>query len=231
MSERSAVDAAGAIRRWMTEVLAESGSTPRAWAQSAGVAASTIQRAIKPDYQFVTSSRTLAKLAAVAGRPAPEIRKPNDLRYVPHYLEVRYRVQAGHWIEVDGGDFVAPEGGPYPVAPDPRYASWRQWLEEVVGDSMDRKIPPGAFVHVVDAIDMGYAAKDGDLVVVERRRGGGLLRERTVKQIVIAGERIELWPRSSNPRWQSPLLPTEGAAGEDIEVEIVGLVVGFYSPL
>lgn len=117
-----------------------------------------------------------------------------------------------------------------PVAPDSRYAQWPQWLEHVEGDSIDMLIKPGSFAHVVDAIEMGYAARDGDLVVVERRRDGGALRERTIKQVVMVGRRIELWPRSTNPQWSTPLIISAGVRkAEDVEVEIVGLVVGAYS--
>lgn len=58
----------------------------------------------------------------------------------------------------------------------------------------------------------------------------GSLRERTIKQVAIVGRRIELWPRSSNPQWSAPLVIWAGARpAEDVEVEIVGLVVGAYS--
>lgn len=117
-----------------------------------------------------------------------------------------------------------------PVAPDSRYSQWPQWLEAVEGDSIDLLIKPGSFAHVVDAIEMGYAARDGDLVVVERRRDGGSLCERTIKQVAIVGRSIELWPRSTNPKWQTPIILRAGVRpAEDIEVEIVGLVVGAYS--
>ena len=224
-------DAAETIRNWMKEVMIATGMTAATWAKRAQLAPSTIQRAVKPDYKFVTSSRTLAKLAAVANRAPPEIRVARVDRFVPRYLSVRHKVQAGHWIEVDG-DVQAPPDGMFPVAPDYRYSEWAQWLEEVVGDSVNLKIAPGSFAHVVDAIEMGYEAREGDFVVVERRRGGGLLRERTIKQIAIKDGAIEFWPRSTNPKWQTPLRLTDGRRGnEDIEVEIVGLVIGSYSPM
>lgn len=71
----------------------------------------------------------------------------------------------------------------------------------------------------------------GDLVVVERRRGGGLLRERTIKEVAFnARGKMELWPRSTNPKWSQPIVLNGGVKpGEDLEVEIVGLVVGSYA--
>lgn len=222
------MEAAQKIRVWIRETAAGMGVSPAAWAKRAGVAPSTVQRAIKDDYEFVTSSRTLAKLAEVAGVSPPNVAHPGEVQIVPRYLPVRYRVQAGLWYENDAEE--PPVQVSHAVVPDPRYANWQQWLELVAGDSVDRKILPGHFAHVVDAIDMGYAPRDGDWVVVERRRGG--VRERSIKQVEVKRSgRICLWPRSSNPKWAEPVDLMNGVRdGEEIEVEIVGLVIGSYNP-
>jgi SOS-response transcriptional repressor LexA len=216
---------AAEIRLWMREVMLEKGLTPTTWAQAAGVARTTIARPIKEGYPFVTSSRTLAKLARAAGVEPPNVHQMTESQIVPLFLPVRYRVQAGAWIEVDYAeqDYPSP---PRAVRPDPQFGDWPQWLEVVVGDSVDRELPPGHFAHVVDAIDMGYAPQDGDFVVVERRRDQGRLRERSIKQVEITPNGVELWPRSHNAAWNKPLqldYPEEG-----VEVEIVGLVIGSY---
>lgn len=201
------------------------------WSLASGIAKSTIFRALKPDYEFVTSSRTLAALAAAAGRPPPKIRQVRDLQVVPAFLQVRYRVQAGYWLEADG-DSQVPIDAVQPVAPDPRFAEYPQWLELVVGESANRKIQDGQYAHVVDAIAMFYEPANGDWVVVERVRAGGLLRERTIKQVAIKPDgTVELWPRSTDPRYQSAVVLTDGTSeGEEIEVCIVGKVIGSYSP-
>jgi SOS-response transcriptional repressor LexA len=216
---------AAEIRAWMLQVMEEKGLNPATWAKAAGVARTTIARPIKEGYEFVTSSRTLAKLAKGAGVDAPNIKQTSAAKIVPLYLPVRHRVQAGHWIEVDCAeqDFPAP---PKAVRPDPDYGEWPQWLELVVGDSVDKEIPPGHFAHVVDIIEMGYAVQDGDFVVVERRRDQGRLRERSIKRVTFVDGRIELWPYSHNPSWDRPL--ELAAPGEGVEVEIVGLVIGAY---
>lgn len=216
---------AAEIRAWMLQVMADKGLTPTSWAKSAEVARTTIARPIKEGYPFVTSSRTLAKLARAAGVEAPEVRNPTEAKIIPLYLPVRYRVQAGAWIEVDYAeqDYPSP---PRAVAPDPFYGDYPQWLELVVGDSIDREIQPGGFAHVVDAIEMGYAPQQGDFVVVERRRDQGRLRERSIKQVEITPDGVELWPRSHNPVWNAPLQMS--FAEEGVEVEIVGLVIGAY---
>lgn len=213
------------IRTWLNQVMVERGLSVTDWAKAANVARTTIARPLKDSYQFVTSSRTLAKLAKAAGVAPPDIRRPTDAQIVPLFLPVCYRVQAGHWIEVDYADQDYPEP-PKAVRPNPDYGDWPQWLEVVVGDSVDREIPEGHFVHVVDAIEMGYSAQDGDFVIVERRRDQGRLRERSVKQVAISNGSIELWPRSHNPAWNKPLDYTHPEEG--VEVEIVGLVIGAY---
>lgn len=175
-----------------------------------------------------------AKYARVLGTTAAyllygdETARPADERIVPSFLQTRYKVQAGLWYEVDqyAQDYPAP---PQPVAPDPRYADWPQWMELVEGDSIDRIITEGSFAHVVDAIEMGYAPQHGDLVVVERRRNGGMLRERTIKEVAINGNGVELWPRSHNEKWSAPI--TLASLDDEVEVEIVGVVIGSYRSL
>jgi transcriptional regulator with XRE-family HTH domain len=156
-----------------------------------------------------------------------------DERIVPRMLEVRYRVRAGLWQEVEFEE--PPERNGYPAVPHPRYAEWPQWLERVEGDSVNLKVPEGHYIHVVDALEMGYKPKTGDWVVVERHRDQGAIRERTIKQVeVVPGvprPLVRLWPRSSNPKWSEPIDLQDGARpGEEVEARIVGLVVGAYDP-
>ena len=218
---------AAKIRAWMESVLATKGWTAAGWAKKADVASSTVQRPLKPSYAFVTSSRTLAKLASAANVEAPEFQPEGDARVVPVFLRVRYAVQAGHWFEEDYDE--AQTLGTHPVAVDPRYRNYPQWLEKVVGDSVNLKIPDGGFAHVVDAIEMGYAPRHGDYVVVERARHAGQLKERTIKQVELAYGIVRLWPRSSNPKWSSPVEVASGTRpGEDVQVSVVGLVIGAY---
>lgn len=215
------------IRAWLRETMEREQLSVDDWASKAKVARSTIFRALKEDYQFVTSSRTLAKLAEAVNAEPPVV--TTDIKLAPRFLPVRYRVQAGLWYEIDAEE--PPEQVALAVLPDPRYASFPQWLEKVVGDSVDLKIPPNHYAHVVDAVEMGYAPKDGDWVVVERRRDQGAVRERTIKQVEIVDGDVRLCPRSSNPKWRDPVELTAGARNpESVEVEIVGLVIGAYNP-
>jgi transcriptional regulator with XRE-family HTH domain len=142
-------------------------------------------------------------------------------------LPVAYSCAAGVFLETDDSSQVEPRMEPAEYFPT--YARWPQWLEVVEGDSIDKLIPSGALIHVVDAQAMGYAPANGDIVVVQRTRLGGLLRERTVKQIGIDGNGVKLWPRSHNPSFQTPLDLAAGTVrGDDVQVTIVGKVLQAY---
>jgi len=144
-------------------------------------------------------------------------------------LSVRHNVQAGMWFESDMVSQV--EDGPeFPVAPHPQFVGVDQWLERVVGDSMNLFAPEGSLVHVVSMIGSGAQPRQDALVIVERIRAGGHLRERTIKQVNITpGGLLELWPRSTNPKWSEPLKVHEDTdTPEAVTVEIVGLVIGRY---
>lgn len=187
---------------------------------------------------------TLASIAQALDVPVSEFMKPgfDELTSVSgatarlHHgsdsseLMVLHRAQAGNWIEAETSvdDYIKP---PRPVNRDPRFPKARQWLELVVGDSINRLIHDGEYAIVVDAGDVNYSPRRGDLVVVERRRFGGHMRERTIKQVGFGPDErtVLLWPRSTNPRWNEPLQITADADNlETLEVEIVGVVVGIY---
>jgi hypothetical protein len=230
--------AAEEIRLWMRSVI-DGGLGAQEWASRAGVNKSTIFRALKPEYEFTTSSKTLEKLARAANTAPPELGRKPDSRVVPLYLPIRYKVQAGLWYEVDNHshfelDDVGRQHSSWApaVAPSPQYAEYPQWLELICGDSVNKKAPDGSFAHVVDAIELGYAPSDKDWVVVERRRAQGGLRERTVKQVQIVRGKMKLCPQSTNTKWQDPVeyLKGGGENEEGVEVEIVGKVIGFYLP-
>lgn len=148
---------------------------------------------------------------------------------ITKFLTVRHKVQAGAWFEADQQANDASEM--FPVAENPKYAGHPQWLEQIVGNSVDLIIPDGALAHVIDAVSLEYTPKDGDLVIVERTRDGGHIRERTIKQVRIPSPtQIELWPRSTDARFQDPITYAEGDE-ESVSVAVVGLVVGSYRPL
>lgn len=229
LQECESMTTADLIRAWLSDTMAATGLTVKAWAQKSGVAASTIHRALKPGYEFVTSSRTLSRLAAAANVAPPNAAGVDVQLVRADFLPIRYDVGAGVWQELSDSQVFLGTGT---VAPDPAYSGFPQWLERVQGDSMDREYRPGELVHVVDAIALGYAPQHGDHVVLVRRRNNGQEIERTLKEVVRQpGGVIEFWPRSTNPRWASPIAMVDGVTpSETTEVEVAGLVIGSYRP-
>lgn len=220
---------AAAIRSWLQETLTDTGLTVKQWAKRAGVAESTIHRALKEDYQYVTSSRTLSRLASAIGVAAPEANNSEPQIVGAEFLPIRYEVGAGNWQEISDSQVFYGSGT---VAPDPAYASFPQWLERVSGDSMDREYRDGELIHVVDAFALGYAPQHGDHVVLVRRRNNGAEMERTVKEVVrTPAGTFEFWPRSLNPRWREPVRLIDGVEEDpSIEIEVAALVIGSYRP-
>lgn len=137
-------------------------------------------------------------------------------------LPVMGRAAAGAWIEADaiGGEPI----GYAPMVADDRYPTRAQWAELIEGESINLVIPSGGFAHVVDArgLDIPHRA----FVLVERRRGG--LVERTVKQFLREERGVVLRGRSSIEKFNAPL--TLGDEN-DVEIVIIGLVLGHYVPL
>lgn len=139
-------------------------------------------------------------------------------------LPVRYTVAAGAWKEEP--DYADESPAFHSVPPAKGLEHYPQWLESVEGDSMDKVIPAGSLVHVVDAIAMHYQPADGDVVVVERTRAQGALRERSLKQLKLERDG-QLWlvPRSHNARWKDALTLAPAETSDDVTVQVVGLVI------
>lgn len=164
-------------------------------------------------------------LDEVVAPPRPRLQIP--LAGAEVELPIRYEVAAGAWRAVD--EAVDEPLGFAPAPRIPAYEAFPQWYEKVVGDSFNRLIPEGALVHVVDAVAMGYSPRHEDVVVVQRARAGGSFRERTLKQVAMTADGVELWPRSHNPKWSEPLrISRDIDPREDATVEIVGKVVRAY---
>ena len=247
MTEESS--AAAQIRTWLLSVMELTGLTATAWSNKAGIAGSTIRRAVRPDYPFVTSSRTLSKLASAAGVAPPAIgAEPSPmeapgsvvhliprahLRPVGRAIPILGDVEAGAWREPLTFDVELPAnasrealeamGLDYVVADIPGYETAQLYALRVRGPSMNRHYPEGRFVIVAPAAEAGI--RDGDHVIVRRNHAG--LSETTIKELVVDETgRAQLWPRSDNPDHQAPLRWSRGD-GQD-RAQIIGVVVGDY---
>lgn len=137
-------------------------------------------------------------------------------------MPVVYRVQAGVWVEQDAA--IDEPIGTIPFARDPAFPPGRrQYAVQVMGDSMDKVLPEGAYAIVLEAD--GKAPTHNDLVVVRRTHRG--LVERTVKRYCEGPSGPELRPESNNPRHKA--LPLAGDSDSTVEIE--AFVIGRYERL
>lgn len=134
------------------------------------------------------------------------------------------QVRAGAWLALD--ESVQDEPVMLTAALDGRYPHARQWLREVVGDSMNaRGILNGDLAHLVDWAEAGVELATGQVIEVTRYRDGGELREVTLKEVEVkrVGSYL-LWPRSTNPRWTDPII-LNGGDDDGPEVKVTGLLL------
>lgn len=141
-------------------------------------------------------------------------------------LPLRGRVAAGVWEEIVESQDMELER--VPAAPDSRYTPEAQYALRVSGNSVDKVAPDGSILHVIDVAEGGITVRNGDLVVVERHRGG--LVENTVKRLRMNGHgSMELWPETSDQSLQKPIVVASSEA--DIEVRIKALVLWVLRPV
>lgn len=141
----------------------------------------------------------------------------DDLRMVGVVGEVR----AGAWQEIPAEQ---PEPVEFVPVALPEYARASLFALTVVGRSMDRHYADGSIVVVCPAHEAGI--REGDHVVVRRWRGG--LAETTLKEVVVEPGGVALWPRSSDPAYQTPIR-LQAVRDADEGPEIIGVVVGSFS--
>jgi transcriptional regulator with XRE-family HTH domain len=77
---------------------------------------------------------------------------------------------------------------------------------EVRGRSMDRVYPPGSILACARLIDLDRQPQDGERVIVRRRSNTDDGIELTCKRLGFDGDRAILWPMSTDPDHQQPLV-------------------------
>ena len=149
-----------------------------------------------------------------------------------HKVAIHVNTKCSNTVATDSGMKASGErlaaarvGAGYRSARD---AALEQRAYRVVGTSMNKaRLFDGDYVITVPYFMARAGVAHKDLVVVERRRSGAV--ERTVKEVEIAGKSCLLCPRSDDPRFQDPF-PCEGPHADGTEIEIIGLVIGSFTP-
>lgn len=168
-------------------------------------------------------------LKKISSQKPPPLTRPSASKAIDSVITVPVRgiVAAGMYME---SDTEVTEDIPIPAAPGAERSD--QFAFRVSGTSMNARIPDGAYVICVPYWMTREVITHEDTVVVERRRGG--LVERTCKEVNVTPTHYELWPRSTDPKWQTPIRIERQGDGTDtdgVEIEIVGRVIGVYLPM
>ncbi len=132
-------------------------------------------------------------------------------------------VAAGVWKEA-GANYVLHRVS---VAPDPNYPPEAQRLYKVTGNSVNRIVANGEYVHCVSLEKAGIRFESGDLVIVRRMDHG--MAEYTAKLAIRDGDRWILRPASDDDQWQQDI--ELGNSGDSAEVEVTDLVIAKWTPI
>lgn len=137
-------------------------------------------------------------------------------------------VEAGSFREI--ADMDQSELERISVPADPQFPNARLLAFNVAGTSMNDLTPmpilPGSLVVGISYEDISqqFPLRDGLVVVVERTRDGGHLREWSVKQIEIFEERVEFHPRSKDRSHKPIVVQRNHDVDDGTSVQIIAIV-------
>jgi transcriptional regulator with XRE-family HTH domain len=109
------------------------------------------------------------------------------------------------------------------------YKTAKSYGLKIVGASMNLLYPEHSIVICIPIHELNRDIRETERVHVEVTRGGEV--EATIKEYRLGdnGEQW-LWPRSSDPLWQTPIKIDHAALDDSCEVIIRGIVIGSYRP-
>jgi len=135
------------------------------------------------------------------------------------------RTAAGVFREVVEFEDAEPE---YVFEPeDEDFPQARRFALTVEGDSMNAAQPPipdGARVICVDFEQTGQPYLEGMIVVIQRVREGGHLREWSVKEIELHDDEVWFCPRSTNSKYKPIKVLNDPQDDQWQSLEVIGLV-------
>lgn len=160
------------------------------------------------------------------GRAASRFALAPDVLVAMRQVPVVGAVQAGVWLATVELPLADRFDIPLPIQAG--FDNFDVFGLIVRGASMDELYPHGSILAVVKFLDLGREPRQNERVVALRYRHGET--EATVKEFRVGRDgRARLWPRSTHPDFQQPVL-VQSAAGDDEEVQIAYLVIGSYRP-
>ena len=144
-------------------------------------------------------------------------------------LPLRGEVAAGRWLEtpafLDWNEITDYVDG---ISVPPSQREFTYGLV-VRGTSVNKIAQDGEVIVCLDAAS-GIEVHERDVVVVERLRADGALREVTAKRLARREGKLVLMPESTDPMWQTPI-PIEDLDHEGTEIRIVAKVKFVIRPV
>mgnify|MGYP001022038939 CR=1 FL=1 len=162
----------------------------------------------------------IAKYLEVA--PPALVPRPMADRVIER-IRVRGYVQAGVFREASEEEVA--EDMFVTILRDPDVDPNHMFALQVIGQSINRQAADGSFVICLDVFHAPRRPMHGDWVIVRAMDHGRA--ETTVKQLRITDGRQELWPDSTDDRYQSPVFVGKNNGQE---VSIVAFVTEFLKP-
>lgn len=163
---------------------------------------------------------TLTKIAEATGKSIQWLESGVDEKIVG--LTVVGEVAAGMWKE----GHISFKQYARPVTPHPDYPADAQRMYRVVGNSLNKLVQDGEFIHCVDVMASGVTPVSGDLVVVRRSEHGRV--EYSAKRFIRKNGEATLRPESDDPDFQDDL---EITGDDDTEIEIIDIVIAKWKPI
>lgn len=170
----------------------------------------------------------LVRMEEFFGKPAPvpsgQAQEGGGLRPVkqqPKFVKVIGKVAANTWLDVEDMNFSYDDM--YSVPALTLYPDDWQFGLVVEGNCLNKIANDGDVLSCLNLLVSNESPIEGDLVIVERKRYGGQMVQRTAKRLRRSAQGYELWPESTDPLHQDPILMYEGH--NDEEVTIIGKVL------
>jgi SOS-response transcriptional repressor LexA len=176
---------------------------------------------------------SVSGICKALGVPLSAVVKGVDLtaESLTEWLRVTGAVAAGVWRE----QIEWPRDDWYEIEVDISTEPGQHTGLVVEGRSMDKVLPPGTILRVVDVIGSDIEPVEGDYVVVEQKRSG--LYETTVKRLERRSDgNWELCAESTLPEFREPIFigkPSEPGHydGMDDATRVKAIVIDAYLPL
>lgn len=163
---------------------------------------------------------TLTKIAEATGKPLHWLESGVDEKIVG--LTVVGEVAAGMWKE----GHISFKPYARAVTPHPDYPADAQRMYKVVGNSLNKLVHDGEYIHCVDVMAGGVTPVSGDIVVVRRTEHGRV--EYSAKRLIRSNGDVSLRPESDDPDFQENL---DISGNDDTQIEIIDIVIAKWKPI